>query len=131
MMKSVLCISLILGLLLIGCRPEIIEPRNDKPSAADKVIVLCEGNFTWGNASFDLYEPSTDKVFDDIFKTENGMALGDVLQSGVVVDGRLMLVLNNSSKIIITDTGKFKFNYQITGLQSPRYILPGKNGHQG
>lgn len=123
-MKKLFLLSLISGLLLYACRPEIRKPGTDKPGAADKVLVLCEGNFNWGNASLDLYEPSTDKVFDDMFQKTNGMALGDVLQSGIVWGNEVFLVLNNSSKIMVTDTVNFTLKNFFSGFQSPRYVLP-------
>ncbi len=123
-MKKQLLIYLVSGLALFSCRPERVKPRPEDPGAADKVLVLCEGNFNWGNASIDLYEPSTDKVFDDIFQKNNGFGLGDVLQSGIVIGRDVYLVINNSSKILLTDTGKFKLSNFFSGFQSPRYVLP-------
>ncbi len=123
-MKKLILLSILPVLLLNSCRPETVKPGPDKPGAADKVLVLCEGNFNWGNASLDLYEPSTGKVFDDIFKKTNNLALGDVLQSGIALGNEVYLVLNNSSKIMITDTGKFALKNFLSGFQSPRYVLP-------
>jgi streptogramin lyase len=51
-----------------------------------------------------------------------------VLQSGVVSDSLLWLVLNNSGKIVAVDPSTFVFKKEIKGLKSPRFLLSTGNG---
>jgi hypothetical protein len=87
-------------------------------------MVLCEGNFQWGNADFDIYYQDSALYYTQVFKKQNGSPLGDVLQSGLVHDGKIWLVLNNSGKLVAIDPLTFKWMAEIKGLKSPRYILP-------
>ncbi|KAA3651285.1 MAG: hypothetical protein DWP98_03220 [Bacteroidetes bacterium] len=93
------------------------------------VIVLNEGNFRSGNASVNLYNSSSGEVLENVFQNNNqGRPLGDVAQSMIQHDGKGYIVVNNSNKIEVIDLNNFKSVGSITGLNSPRYILPvGRN----
>ncbi len=113
-------IILPLFLLISGCEKQpAIKP---KAVAGKKILVLNEGNFLWGNASLDLYDPQTGLLQENIYKMANGKALGDVLQSALLIGGNVWLVLNNSGKLVVIDTQNFKEKFSITGLRSPRYL---------
>lgn len=84
--------------------------------------MLCEGNFQWGNADFDVYLPDSQISYSGMFKKQNSGPLGDVLQSGIEHDNMLWLVLNNSGKIVAVDKNTYKITKEIKGLTSPRYI---------
>ena len=108
--------------VVASCKP------NEKPIQAinlgQKVLVCNEGNFGWGNADFDLYNKNTGELSSSVFNNANGTKLGDVLQSGIVWNGELYLVINNSGKITVLDTGSFKVQRSLSGFVSPRYIEP-------
>lgn len=104
--------------------------RNDKPKQKDsiaqtagtKVLVLCEGNFQWNNADFDVYVPDSQKTYSAVFASQNqGFNLGDVLQSGLVTDSFIYLVLNNSGKIVVLNRHDYTLNSEIKGFKSPRF----------
>ncbi len=114
-----------LFLLLSACNNKDKKGGNTivTDTSQTKVLVLCEGTFMWGNASLDVFYPKTNKVVNDVYKTQNaGKPLGDVLQSGLLANGFIWLVLNNSGKIIAIDPQNYTFKKEIKGFKSPRYM---------
>ena len=101
-----------------------------KPSGKDnpnefngtRVVVLCEGNYLWNNASIDVYLPDSLKVYNNVFEGANQTDLGDVLQSALELNGKLNLVVNNSGKIVQVDSRSFKLTQSSSGFTSPRYL---------
>lgn len=87
------------------------------------VLVLNEGNFMWGNAGIDLYSIDSGTLQSDVYSKVNGKPLGDVLQSGSIINGDVWLVVNNSGKIVVLDSHTLKEKYSIAGLGSPRYAV--------
>jgi YVTN family beta-propeller protein len=57
----------------------------------------------------------------------NSLSLGDICQSMKLINGKLYLVVNNSGKIEICDPVSLKRLNTISGLTSPRYIVPAGN----
>lgn len=108
-------------LLLSSCQKET-PPAKIPQTAGTKVLVLCEGNFQWGNADMDLYLPDSNSVYPSVYKAANGQHPGDVLQSAIVEGDFLKLVLNNSGAIITVNKSDFKFHSKISNLGSPRYV---------
>lgn len=117
--------------LLLG----VISCQKDSPdtptqttvtlSGGQKVYVVNEGNFGSGNASISLYEPSSGQTVADYYKGQNNNAvLGDVCESMIRTNNNYYLVVNNSGKIVVVNTDDFKIKGTISGLSSPRYILP-------
>lgn len=126
-MKNLIFI-LFLILFFTTCKKKEVGPqRIDGTSyfkeAGSKLIIGCEGNFGWGNASVSLYNTETQKVSNNLFNSQNGLPLGDVLQSSSLFNGDLYIVVNNSNKIEVIDTSNFISKGTITGLNSPRYFL--------
>ena len=116
-------------LVLQACVKDTPVPATHAPvnlSTVHKVLIGNEGNFGSGNASVSLYDPASGTVVDDIYKTQNGTAMGDVLQSMAVYNKRYFFVMNNSSRILVTDAA-YKQLGVISGLPSPRYFLPVSN----
>jgi len=117
---------IILVLLIASCKPDS-KTKDFKiviDTSQQKVVILCEGNFLWGNAGLDVYYPKSGLVVLDVYKKQNGgKPLGDVLQSGMLQNGLLWLVLNNSGKIVALDPQKFTWQKAISGLKSPRYMV--------
>lgn len=103
------------------------EPKkNEEPVKVEgnSVLIINEGNMGYGNASVDVYNPSTGEVGSSVFFKNNKRPIGDVLQSVTIYDGKAYLVVNNSSKIEVVDLDNFGFLGSIKNLQSPRYFLP-------
>ena len=91
---------------------------------SDRVWVIHEGNFQRGNASLGWYESSTGTWYDEVFDSLNQEILGDVFQSVTFSDDKAYLVINNSQKVIVVSAVTGIKEGEITGLQSPRYLLP-------
>ena len=94
-------------------------------SSGYKVYITNEGNFGSNNASVSLYDLGNGQVVNDIYKTQNNNAvLGDVCQSMTKINNKFYIVVNNSGKIVVVNPNDFKLTGTITGLTSPRFIMP-------
>ncbi len=116
-------VFILFGLLIVfsSCKQEPL-PAPETTFEGKQVLILNEGNFSWGNSSVALYSPEKKEINHALFEKANDRPLGDVLQSGKIINGRIWLVVNNSGKIEIIDTNSFKSVKTITGLRSPRFI---------
>lgn len=127
-MKLINYIFVFLSLLLFSCvkdKPNDIMQPEVSFGSGSKIFITNEGNFGTNNASVSMYEPSSGQVVNDIYKTQNNNAvLGDVCQSMTKINNKYYVVVNNSSKIAVVNSSDFKLITNITGLQSPRHILP-------
>jgi DNA-binding beta-propeller fold protein YncE len=107
---------------LTACVKDKPEARlNTSPVAKQGVFVVCEGQYTVGNSSLYLYQPNTDSVFGDLFAAANSSSVGDVLQSMTLANGRFLLCVNNSQKVLVLDTATFQVVKQVA-ISYPRYI---------
>jgi YVTN family beta-propeller protein len=96
------------------------------PANAKKVYVVNEGNFNSNNSGITVFDPASEKLVEDEFKTQNSVSLGDVAQSMCKINGDFYIVVNNSGKIVVCDAD-LKIKRTITALTSPRYILAVSN----
>ncbi len=126
--KKRACIALALATVFMftACEKENAEPVAEDPRfvKGEGVFLLNEGNFGWGNASLSYYDKLADTVYHDIFRDKNDESLGDVLNSAVIEDGMIYLVVNNSGKIVVAEAETMKKIAVIEGLVSPRYFVP-------
>lgn len=93
----------------------------------NKVYIVNEGQFmnVPGNANVSLYDATTGTLIEDFYSQQNNNAvLGDICQSMTKYNNNYYLVVNNSHKIEVTSAYNLKKTATITGLNSPRYILP-------
>ena len=82
---------------------------NETPIAgSQRVVVLNEGNFMFGNGSVSVIDNSIEQVSNEAFKQANGYPLGDVPQSLMVHDSLGYIIVNNSGKIEVVDWADFK-----------------------
>src|SRR5689334_14185546 len=89
----------------------------------DGIFVVNEGNFQDADGTISHINADNGKVTQDIFgAVNNGLALGDVVQSMVIDDDLAYVVVNNSNKIEVADAESFKSSYTITDLALPRYF---------
>ncbi|MBO6516550.1 MAG: hypothetical protein JJ975_08360 [Bacteroidia bacterium] len=123
----VLGLLLITSLLIASCDDETVLPPDPVDIGAHDVLVLNEGNFQRGNASLGVYSPVSNTYSKQVFKSEVGYPIGDVLQSVSVVNGEYWLVINNSGKIVVLDSATLTFKHEITGFTSPRYVQSTNN----
>jgi hypothetical protein len=127
-MKSILNYPVIFFLLIVfsACRkdnPEIKEQLLSGSISDGSLLLVNEGNFQFGNASVSSIDIESGEVIEDIFKSANNQALGDVAQSIYHFNKNLYVIVNNSGKIEVVNHKSFKSEASISGLTSPRYML--------
>lgn len=129
--------SLTVFFLLFGCCLLLLSCLKDKPqeptsstvnvNSTNKVYIINEGQFQNANAGagISLYDAVLGNVSENYFKQQNPTTvLGDICQSMIKYNGNYYLVVNNSHKIEVVNASNFKKTTTITGLNSPRYLLP-------
>lgn len=111
--------------LLNSCEDPVIGPPPVAPNGGERVAVLCEGNFMWGNAKLDVIsnDSSGAKIWNNAFEAVNKKPIGDVLQSALVAGNNLFLAVNNSGKVLAIDPISLKQTKSNTTLKSPRNLL--------
>lgn len=127
-MKQLLLQSLIiLSVFFVACDPDDLALRGEYENGA---FVLNEGNFQDGNGSITFYEVSDGIIEQTIFSGVNDTPLGDVVQSGIVNDGRAYLVVNNSNKVEVVNAYTFERELTISDVLLPRYMtISGDKGY--
>ncbi len=116
----------ILGMLVLAfaaCKPDP-APEPLDIDYQNGILVVNEGNFQSGNASMSFLSRLSDTIVHDVFQAEVHRPLGDVAQSITVIGNRAYVVVNNSSKIEVLDLPKLTSACVLTGMHSPRYLLP-------
>lgn len=111
----------LLLLFIAGCK----ESNEPAPVEKEGLLIVNEGNFGWANGDLSVYNPQTGEITNDVFQKANGVLLGDVVQSAVLRDSVVYVVLNNSAKIEVLNRSGFLRNRTINiSGSSPRYFLP-------
>ena len=87
------------------------------------MFITSEGNYGFGNAKVSYYNFSDGNVTADVFQPKNNRPLGDVCQSMAIANGKGYIVVNNSGKVEVVNTGTFASEATITGFTSPRCLL--------
>ena len=108
-------------LALLGCNDD--DPKPSISPLQSDILIANQGNFGWGEGTLSLYNPETKAIQNDVFKTINDQSLGNVFQSITKINGLYYFVINNSGKIIITDS-TYSLIGAISELISPRYVYP-------
>jgi DNA-binding beta-propeller fold protein YncE len=109
-----------------ACEPE--EEQPDLGAFANGVFVVNEGQFNVGNASLSHYLRADGLVTPDVYTAANQVPLGDVAQSMTIAGDNGYIVVNNSGKVEVVKWRDMSHTATITGLTSPRYLLPLGNG---
>ncbi len=122
-MKSVnklLILALIaMGLFISSCdNKDDAEPQGKYENG---ILITNEGVFGSGNGSVSFYSFDEDTVANEIFKAENNRPLGDVVQSLIREDDKVLIAVNNSNKVEVVNSNDFKSIATIEVMQ-PRYI---------
>ena len=98
------------------------------PGSPGFVYILNEGNFMASNGSVTRLNLGDGSVVTDYFSLQNNnQILGDVPQSMTAHNGNFYIVINNSGKVRVVNQYTFQNTAQITGFNSPRFILPVSN----
>lgn len=124
-MRTYFCLMAASLLIFFGCKNDDPTPAPDPVEITNQtVFVSNEGQFQIGNASLTLYDPAAQTEQEDAFQAANDRFLGDVFQSMAFWQDRAYLVVNNSNKVEVIDPVSLESQWAITGLTSPRYLVP-------
>lgn len=102
-----------------GCKDDEQTPEVNVQGG--EILIANEGNFGWGEGTLSIYNEATKEVQNEVYKAKNDESLGNVFQSIARIEGKYFFVINNSGKIVVTDTNLVKQS-EIIGLTSPRNI---------
>ena len=115
---------------MISCRKDepfgpvfLTNEDSVKVSLGQRLIVGCEGNFQFNNASLYEINLETGSINSNVFARNNDVLLGDVLQDIEHRNDTLFIVLNNSGLVRLLNDSTFEEIAVIDGLTSPRYVL--------
>lgn len=87
------------------------------------IFVVNEGNFLDADGTVSHINEDNGTVTQDLFgSVNNGLALGDVVQSMTIDEDLAYIVVNNSNKMEVVNSNTFKKEYTLTGLAMPRYF---------
>lgn len=109
---------------LSGCDRDVIGPQASRPGEINdsrRVLIINEGNFQRGNASIGYYNSETNSYAGEHYQRENGLPLGDVLESVYYEQDQFYAVLNGSNRILICDSS-WALKASFEGLGAPRYL---------
>ena len=102
--------------------PQLLSPQPQPLTGnASSVWISSEGNFGYSNADISVYNPATGQVTNEWFKAVNGKGPGDVIQSIYEYNGRMVVIVNNSGKVIEIDQQGRQIAEK-NGFVSPRYM---------
>lgn len=106
-----------------GCMKHAVPSPEDVVATGSRgLFVVCEGNYTYSNASLSYYDIDAMKVENEVFVRRNSFPLGDVAQSMTIHDGTAYVAVNNSSVVFTVDPETFRCTGRIENLVSPRYV---------
>lgn len=130
-MKGVIKFSFCFLFFFYACKkdqPPQPSSQQVSPGSPGFVYILNEGNFMASNGSVTRLNLSDGSVVTDYYASQNNNAsIGDVPQSMCAHNGNFYVVVNNSNKILVINKYTFQVSAQITGFNSPRFILPVSN----
>lgn len=112
-----------LAVLLSSCKKESPDCCVIPPAQARNIYVVCEGSLGNGNAALTVYQPDSNRAYEDVFKAKNQQMLGDVFQSMQHIGSRYYLCVNNSDKIVSISADDWTLLSNIS-VPKPRYIQP-------
>ena len=106
--------------MLTSCDDDDNQPAGEFESG---IFVINEGNFQDADGTISFISPTDGSVKQDLFgSVNNGLALGDVVQSMTIDGDYAFVVVNNSNKIEIVNANTFVSVHTLQGLSLPRYF---------
>jgi YVTN family beta-propeller protein len=98
------------------------DDNQPKGKFEEGVLVVNEGNFQDANGTISHISPDG-TVTQDLFGTvNNGLALGDVVQSMSIDGDFAYIVVNNSNKMEVVNANTFVAEYTLKNVLLPRYF---------
>lgn len=121
-MKYLSLLSLLIIHFLYSCESMNNEPDPLFPGG-NGFFILNEGNFMAGNGSISFYSHETAEIYNGLFASKNGRALGDVPTFMAQDGSKGFIIVNNSGTIEVIDMKTMESLATITGLDSPRQMV--------
>lgn len=121
-------LTLLAILACTGCK----ENNIDKPDSGwgGSIFIVNEGLFLTGSGSISAFDRESKTVNDNLFEAVNGRPLGNLVQSMVVHNGKVFIVVNNANRVEVADLESFISVGAIDSVPMPRYFL-GFDNHKG
>lgn len=117
--------------LFFSCNQEddvILSQEPPLENYLNGYFIVNEGNFGKGNGSVGFINSTFTKTIVDPYYSKNKIGLGDVVQSVITYNDYLIIVVNNSNKVVVANRKTLKLVKEITtNLVNPRYAVV-KNG---
>lgn len=114
-----LIIFCLLAFVWNGCKPD--EEVLPDTFTGTKVLIANQGNFGWGEGTLSVYYEGSKTIENEVYSSVNNSTLGNVFQSISRINDSYYFVINNSGKVVVTDTN-FNETQTIDGFVSPRYV---------
>jgi len=122
--KSVAVIVLASLIFYNGCKKEEDQPQPRPQGKYETgVLISNEGPFQTGSGSITYFDRLTGDIEKKIFENVNGYKLGNIVQSIEYFSDRIFIVVNNSNKVEVVNSGTFESIATIENITSPRYFL--------
>lgn len=122
-MRNIFTIALA-ATVLFACKKD--EPTPVSISGAIQgsgVLIPNEGAFQGGTGTVSFYKQDDKTIANQVFMEVNGVPAGNLLQSITHAAGNVYMVLNGANKVLVANESTMKQEAEITGLNSPRYML--------
>ncbi len=127
--KALGVLSLLAVTTFVSCDRDTPTPTGGSTrtfTPGEGFFILNEGGFNAGNSSISYYAlngTSAGNSFSNLYFNANTAPLGDVAQSISLINNRLYVVVNNSSKIEVLNPYNLELITTITGTSGPRNIV--------
>lgn len=125
-----LLIAIAVTFLFGACKKEEqnpVVPSTISGNADHQLVVANEGPFMSGTGTVSIINLTSGAVNQEVFQSTNSFPLGNIVQSTWRQDDQMFIVVNNASKVEVTDFPGMNSVATISGLSSPRYILTHSN----
>jgi YVTN family beta-propeller protein len=124
-MKKIISVLILSSTIFFSCKKDSPDPISSPTFTGTEsggVLISNEGNYGQSNSSLS-YLSVSGSAFNDVYTIANQSALGDILNSMSLCNGKLYLVVNNSAKIEVCNPTTLKKIKTINGAGSPRTIV--------
>lgn len=111
------------ALAVLTCCTDDTTTTEPTGSFANGVFISNEGAFQGGNGTLSFYNPSENKVENDVFASVNARPLGNIAHSVSVGTNLAYIVVHNSNVVEVADANTLESKGTISGLSLPRYAV--------